>query len=244
MMQYQQQDEQQQQPSLSFAYASPSLSPYNFKTETTQTAVTGTSPTPTKSSEASNLRLLPPVPPPLGQMPTSSDSDALFAQELNKLTLKERNEVLYDVHGVSDVIEETPDMVDAAVGDMARCLDQIPASDKIAYDMALQQNPAYVTDRKFWLMFLRAVRFRPNDAAQRLVAFFQMKYELFPQAALARDVRLSDLDEDDMRTLTSGYVQVCDSRDRAGRAIFTIMPMIRKNKTGENKVCRFRLDWW
>jgi hypothetical protein len=39
------------------------------------------------------------------------DIDALIASELNKMTLKEREEAMFDVHGVSEDIEEVPDMV-------------------------------------------------------------------------------------------------------------------------------------
>ena len=176
------------------------------------------------------------MPPPPGQTPNQNDSDALFADELNKLSLKERDEVLYDVHGVADVVEETPDMIEDAVQQMAHELQQIPVEEKHAYDVAFSQDSNYVTDRKFWTMFLRADQFRPRQAAVRLVAFFQMKYELFPLEALARDVKLSDLDDDDIRTLESGYAQIGSQRDRAGRAIFMLMPAIKKNKTYENKV--------
>eukprot|EP00529_Nitzschia_sp_RCC80_P018858 CAMPEP_0113468778 /NCGR_PEP_ID=MMETSP0014_2-20120614/15539_1 /TAXON_ID=2857 /ORGANISM="Nitzschia sp." /LENGTH=515 /DNA_ID=CAMNT_0000361195 /DNA_START=365 /DNA_END=1912 /DNA_ORIENTATION=- /assembly_acc=CAM_ASM_000159 len=183
-----------------------------------------------------NFANIPPMPPPPGQTPNQNDTDALFADELNKLSLKERDEVLYDVHGVADVVEETPDMIENAVQQMAYVLQQIPVEEKHAYGIALSQDSNYVTDRKLWTMFLRADHFRPQQAAVRLVAFFQMKYELFPIEALARDVKLSDLDDDDLRTLESGYAQIGNQRDRAGRAIFLLMPTIKKNKTYENKL--------
>ena len=37
--------------------------------------------------------------------------DALLASEMNKMSMKEREEVYCDVHGVSDVVEETKEFV-------------------------------------------------------------------------------------------------------------------------------------
>lgn len=223
------QQRQQQQPGLSSASASAAAA--------TTILVDGTNTT----NFANNIPPPSPwVPPPVGQTPSQIDSDALFADELNKLSLKERDEVLYDVHGVADVVEETPDMIENALQKMAYELQHnIPSEEKHAYEVAISQNSSYVTDRKLWTMFLRADQFRsPRQSAVRLVAFFQMKYELFPLEALARDVQMSDLDDDDIRTIESGYAQVGSQRDRAGRAIFILMPSIKKNKTYENKVGR------
>ena len=99
---------------------------------------------------------------------------------------------------------------------------------KQAYDRAKYMNEAYVTDRSFWLMFLRADRFDANLSAQRLVRHFEVKQELFGDGeVLGRDIFLSDLNDDDMRALESGFIQLLPSRDSSGRSIFSIVPMHR-----------------
>ena len=45
----------------------------------------------------------------------------------------------------------------------------------------------------------------------------------------------------DDEKLESGYAQVLNKRDRAGRAIFMLMPMIRRYKTLQNRVCVYML---
>jgi hypothetical protein len=176
------------------------------------------------------------VPP----IPEDKDADALFAQELNKLSMKERDEVLYDVHGVSDVMDEEPAFVKRCFQELQNEILKI--KDKTAYDQALYQNEAYVTDEKFSLLFLRAEGFDPRSAAARMVSFFQAKLELFGPELLARDIKVSDLDEDDIRCLESGYAQLLHGRDRAGRAIFMLLPMIRAHKVHINKVCLLDQD--
>mmetsp|Transcript_87484 Transcript_87484/g.131231 ORF Transcript_87484/g.131231 Transcript_87484/m.131231 type:complete len:468 (+) Transcript_87484:35-1438(+) len=166
--------------------------------------------------------------------PIPEDNDALFAQELNKLSMKERDEVLHDVHGVSDVMDEEPAFVEKCFRELQ--VELLKIKSKPAYDQALLHNEAYVKDEKFMLMFLRAEGFDPKSAAARTVSFFEAKLQLFGPELLARDVKVSDLDEDDVRCLESGYAQILPGRDRAGRAIFMLLPMIKVFKVHANKL--------
>jgi hypothetical protein len=174
-------------------------------------------------------------PPP--QDPNPDETDAFFARELNKLSIKERDEVLQDVHGVSDVMSEDPTFVRQFLKDLDLELAKIPDADKAGYLQAKQQNPEYVRDEEFLLMFLRADSFDVRNAATRLLSFFQAKLELFGPDKLGKDITLDDLSQDDIECLESGYCQVLPGRDRAGRAIFTLLPQIRKFRCIENKVC-------
>lgn len=185
---------------------------------------------------ASVSRALPPLPPSQAEAPNQHDTDTIFAEELNKLSIQERDEVLYDVHGVSDVIQEGPDMTANALYQMRAHLDAIPEIEKQAYLVAVQMNEAYVHDHDFLLMFLRADRFQAEYSAARLVSFFEAKLELFGPERLGREIHMDDLDDDDLACLESGFAQVLDSRDRAGRAVLFLLPMIRKHKILENKV--------
>jgi hypothetical protein len=168
------------------------------------------------------------------------ESDAFFASELNKLSMEERDEVLLDLHGVSDVMDENPELVATSIIRLLCQLDNIPNEEKRAYLQALQQNEQYVRDEKFLLMFLRADRFNIPAAASRVVAFYETKSDLFGRDKLGRDILISDLTADDVACLESGYAQILSGRDRAGRAILCIMPMIRNYKIIENKVSVIR----
>jgi hypothetical protein len=177
---------------------------------------------------------LPDLPP--AQPPNEGEVDPVFIQELNGLSMKERDEIYHDVHGVSDVINENPMTVRVEITRLLQQLDEMPARQKGAYLQALEQNPGYVHDDEFLLMFLRADRFNVRASALRCVSFFEHKLLLFGSDKLGRDITIDDLSEDDMACLESGYAQMLSGRDRAGRAIFCLMPMIRKYKTVHNRV--------
>jgi hypothetical protein len=118
---------------------------------------------------------------------------------------------------VENIIDETEEFVSERLMAMDRELRNIPQ--KSAYEEAERMCRQYATNRKFRLMFLRAVRFDAQQAAVRLVSLMERKLEYFGVAALARPLRLSDLDKDELTVLKSGKVQLLPSRDSAGRAV-------------------------
>lgn len=189
------------------------------------------------ASVSMNLPDLPPAEP----RNDSGEIDPFFIDELNKLSVQERDEVLQDVHGVSDVMNENLLTIEIKIAEMKQQLARIPLKQKAAYLQALEQNPNYVHDDKFLLMFLRADAFNVEASALRFVSFFEHKLQLFGRDKLGRDIVVSDLSEDDVLCLESGYSQMLAGRDRAGRAILCLIPMIRKYKTLENRVCLPRM---
>jgi hypothetical protein len=172
----------------------------------------------------------------LSSVPPAKDLGVEFVSELNKLSIQERDEASFDLHGVNTILNEDKELTSESLHAFESELSAIPQTEKLAYLSARQQNPDYVMDNKFLLMFLRADQFDTKAAASRFVSFFRIKLELFGREKLGRDIRVDDLNEDDIACLESGYAQVLNDRDRAGRAIFMLMPMIRKSKTIENKV--------
>jgi hypothetical protein len=147
----------------------------------------------------------------------AKDVDVLLAQELNQMTVKERETVYEELHGVDTIIEETEDLIQKTLEDLNRELLKIII--KPAYEQAERMSKEYVTSPKFRLMFLRAEYFNVRKAAGRLVKFMEEKLKLFGSNALARPLYLSDLDKDTQETLKSGAFQWIDARDRTGRAI-------------------------
>ena len=149
---------------------------------------------------------------------TDSQMDAFLAGELNNMSLRERQKIFEEIHGVDQTVQETPDFV-------AQHLDALDVSisniyPKPAYDMAEEMKYEYVHNDTFRLTFLRADMFDPIKAAKRLVTFFQCRLALFGPGLLTRNLTLNDLNRDDIACLTSGYFQILPSRDTAGRAVF------------------------
>eukprot|EP00934_Nitzschia_sp_Nitz4_P005223 Nitzschia sp. Nitz4//scaffold37_size175936//85170//86912//NITZ4_002048-RA/size175936-processed-gene-0.223-mRNA-1//-1//CDS//3329549794//5213//frame0 len=149
-----------------------------------------------------------------------NDIDALVARQMADLSLQERDKVFFDIHGVADKVQETPDFLDEKLGEFRLELDRLSLSaDSEAYRLAEEQSPAYVGDAAFQLSFLRADLFDVNKAALRFVRHFQAKLDLFGEALLGKKITQDDLDEDALRVLYSGYTQYLPLRDRGGRLV-------------------------
>jgi hypothetical protein len=161
--------------------------------------------------------------------------DSFLAEELNRLSLAEREKACYDLHGVADVIEETPAGVDKCLADLEDEICKLE-DNKNAYEMAKKVNPEYICGREFRLKFLRAGRFVPKNAATRLVGFLEEKLKLFGPKPLARELLLSDLNQDDMVLLRAGYFSVVPLKDSAGRVITVMIPFFRGESSLEIRV--------
>jgi hypothetical protein len=155
-----------------------------------------------------------------GEYHTESESemDAFLAGELNQMSLQERQKVFEEIHGVDDIVEETPEFVAESLDALQDNIDRINPKD--AYETAEAISKDYVHDESFRRMFLRADMFDPVKAAKRLVVFFECRLAFFGPSLLTRAVTIDDLDADDMPTLKSGYCQLLPSRDTSGRAVY------------------------
>jgi hypothetical protein len=148
------------------------------------------------------------------------ETGALLANELNQLSMKEREEVFHDIHGVAEGVEETPDLLNRRLEQLQLELDLLNNTpDKDAYNLAKAKSPEYVTSRKSGLMFLRAARFDTREAAAQIVRYYKEKLLVFGPESLARDICLTDLSREAVACLETGYRQLLPGRDRAGRAI-------------------------
>jgi hypothetical protein len=161
--------------------------------------------------------------------------ESLLAKELNQLSLAEREKASYDLHGVADVVEERPEFVDKCLADLESEICRLEHN-KNAYEMAKKVNPEYICGRSFRLQFLRAECFLPKDAATRLVGFLEEKLLLFGPKPLARELLLSDLNQDDMVLLQSGFCSIVPLRDSAGRVVTVVVPFFRRESTLEIRV--------
>jgi hypothetical protein len=160
-----------------------------------------------------------------------SSIESSLAREMNQLSLAEREKAYRDLHGVADVVEERPEFVDKCLADLESEICRLEDDKKNAYEMAKQVNPEYICGRGFRLKFLRADRFVSKNAATRLVSFLEEKLKLFGPKPLARELLLTDLDQDDMVLLRSGYNSILPLRDSAGRVIAVGIPFFRREST-------------
>lgn len=168
---------------------------------------------------------------------TQQELDALYARDMFDLTGEERDEALHDIHGVTKAIVETPEFVEhhrTLLQNELALLVSRPRQRTRAYQLALQQDSEYICSRKFQLLFLRADRWKPREAAARLVGFLETKLSLFGPELLTKRITLSTLSQDDQRCLESGFFQLLPVRDAAGRAILSGIPMLRQYQSIEN----------
>jgi len=175
-------------------------------------------------------------------MITQEDIDALCSGELLDLSFQEREDILYDIHGVGKVIEETPEFCQQQIQLLEQELkDRIePRRHQLrgtvgAYCMALQQNVAYVQSCQW--MFLRASRWKPKEAADGMIGFFHRKWTLFGPHALTERITIEKhLSKADRQALESGFFQLLPVRDTAGRAIVAAIPPLRNYQDPDNLV--------
>jgi hypothetical protein len=157
-----------------------------------------------------------------------------WPKEMNRLSVEEREKVLADIHGISPVVDEPQEVIEACLTLLEKELTNIPS--KAAYDLASSMSKEYTSSNKMRLMFLRAESFDAYKAASRMVGFFAEKYELFGAAKLSKDIVLADLDPDDIATLENGFYQVLPEKDSAGRKVFFLFPQLRAVRTTQSVV--------
>ena len=148
--------------------------------------------------------------------------DATIVQELNELSVHERNQIYEEVHAIATIQKEpTGPELDQLVSKMQTRVSSIRRK-RTAYDKAAFIRPDFVNDRAFQLRFLRSENFDPHKAAQKLIKHFECKRELFGDAKLVEEITLEDLTTEDMECLLSGANQILPTKDSAGRTVMVV----------------------
>jgi hypothetical protein len=173
------------------------------------------------------------VPPPTSD-PRPEHAASLLAKEMTRLSVQERENALYDLHGICSSVEETPEFVESKFAQLDQELAKICS--KPSYDLALSQSPEYVTNRDFRLMFLRCDRWDARLTAIRMGRYFSSKLDLFGEEKLTKTITQADLSSGDLECLYSGYFQQLPFRDRAGRLVYFINPGIAPDRSVQHKV--------
>ena len=147
-----------------------------------------------------------------------------------ELSVRERYQLYEEVHGVADILGETPGFVASSFRTMRDELGNIPKKKqkkkkkKKAYNRAIFLRPSIEMDTNFHLLFLRAKRFDPAKAAALMCTFFHHKLELFGESNLAKRITIDDLSEAEKAMLHSGACQLLPAIDQAGRGVYLMTP--------------------
>jgi len=120
-------------------------------------------------------------------------TDADLAKDLNAMTFAERQAMEEDIHGAGNVIEETPEFVTEKIEKMREALDHMNMKRRQAWERAVFLRPALNGDRNLHLTFLRARRYRPDDAATLMAAYYQTKRDLFGDDLLIHRITWNDV---------------------------------------------------
>jgi hypothetical protein len=167
-------------------------------------------------------------------------NDTLLAQELNELSFNEREKVLEDVHGVADIINETPEFVSKCLDQFRDELSKVSRQRRKTLDRAIFLKPSLEHDTKFKLLFLRADRYDAAKSAKRMCEYYDHKLAIFGEEKLAKRITLEDMDEDDMVAVKTGAVQGLPQKDQSGRPIWLSTMNQFKYGSWENQVRRWR----
>lgn len=89
-----------------------------------------------------------------------------------------------------------------------------------SYSISSQES--YVFNEKLLFAFFQSSRWNCKAAAEQFVAFWAIKLQLFGKDLLLHDIKLSDLDAEELAWLETGHLQLLPGTDRAGRAVFCI----------------------
>lgn len=150
------------------------------------------------------------------------DIDSMISKELLQLSLRDRNKIDEEIHGVMTLApEESPEFLEQALLQLAEEIEGIPDNSpaKAAYLQSQGYPNTYVNTKDFRLKFLRCDLFDARKAAGRMLKFLTVASDLFGPQLLHRPMRFSDLTKGDEKILRKGFVQILPYRDRAGRPI-------------------------
>ena len=152
----------------------------------------------------------------------------MLTAKLTALSTSERERVLYDLHGVTEPIQETPDLVEKAICELLCALSGIPV--KPAFDVALKQDPELLLNHEFLLKFLRASSFDARYAAKKIVEHLEQKRALFGDSKILKDISIDDLGPEELVLLERGWIGALPLRDQASRSVLYLLPFVIANE--------------
>lgn len=196
------------------------------------------------SSFSSNLVLL----EPLETNAWWSNFQLQLIRATRKLSVVERQRAHHDLLGVQrfSFVDDSRERIAISLRMMTAELNSI--KDKPAYDKAIAINKQYVTDDTFRTRFLRAQLFNPQEAAKKMVSYFETKLDLFGEEKLTKDLKYGDLSIEARAELEGGSsegtsLQILPSCDLLqGRKVVLVIPSTNWKDSAvvrTNVVCLF-----
>ena len=176
----------------------------------------------------------------------TKELDALVASGLSQMSLQEREQVLNGIHGVDDKVQEDPALIERSIRQFNLELDAYllkrqheKAAATPALLRVLSSSPDYIRSSEFLLMFLRADQFNVTASLHRMIAFFELKLELFGLGSLNRNITIQqDFSAEDLETLNCGYTHLLPGRDSAGRAVSFLLSHKRVGRSCKSIVSK------
>jgi hypothetical protein len=158
---------------------------------------------------------------PSTEVTTDNDIEAALANELTALSLKDRANVLEEIHCVKSLaVQETPALVEVALEKLQREVSSLIGSGGgNVYADALVMDSLYVQSHDFGLRFLRAYFFNVKLAARRMLNHLELLFKFYGPEALQRPLRYSDFTREEQEYIRKGCSQILPFRDKAGRLI-------------------------
>jgi hypothetical protein len=153
----------------------------------------------------------------------------------HKTHVSARESVLEELHGIKNNDNpEDPASVDLWLRILDMNLNDIKRG--TVYEVAEAMNRSRVMSRGFRMMFLRANRYDPEAAATHIIQFLELKRSLFGQDKLVKKITLDDLEEEDVKNIEGGGLQISPFMDRSGRKIVILFPKLRRKTLTESEV--------
>jgi len=159
--------------------------------------------------------------------------DRLMAKEVGRLSLRDREAIYEEIHGVATcAIEETPELLETSLLEFKTELDKIDSDKRSAYDYIIEnqeaENPSkrIVQGKELRLRFLRRTIFDVPQAVDRFARYFQLLQRVYGRESLPKFDGTMEYyidDSDAMAGFRCGYLQFLPFRDRSGRKIFVFV---------------------
>ena len=130
-------------------------------------------------------------------VPTDKESiDNLLATEMSQLSMKEKESIYFELHGLTDPIKETPCKISQALKDfddilLAKELEHAASGDNSSnneieeYLLAKSIDTRFTENLKLRLQFIRATRYEVDESVRRFLKYFSSKLELFGKKSFA-----------------------------------------------------------
>ena len=154
----------------------------------------------------------------------SHNIDRHFNKELFQVSMKDRNAMTEELHGVSTLArEESPEFLEEKLREFSNELDAVSNDNplKAAYLESQLFSNTYVNGSDFRLRFLRCELFDAKKSITRMLNFLSHTSDLFGPQVLERPIQIADFFKEDLDYMRLGNLQVLPLRDRSGRPIYT-----------------------